>query len=709
MYMYYTPAAILDILGGMNPVFCKEKSDKYTAQTLNESISFDIETTSTYTPNGEKFAFMYAWALDINDKTILGRTWQEFTDIINVISNFFGLGFSEHSEKRVIIYIHNLAFEFQFFQKLFEWHTVFATDPRKPLYAVTVSGVEFRCSYRLSGYALDKIGEQVGIPKLKGDLDYTKVRHSGTTLKQNEINYIVHDVKIVSEYIRQKIKEENGIVYIPLTKTGYVRRLFRAHCLHSEYTAEYMELMQRCTLTLQEYNIAKLAFAGGFTHANYNHCGKVQKNVESMDICSSYPTSLIAEKYPCGKGRLYNFNNFEHFESEMYSTENAYILEIRIENVKPKTCADSYISYSKCIDIKNPVKNNGRIYSADMILLAITNIDYQIMKMCYTFDVVSFANCYRYPLDYLPKPFIITLLELYKDKTELKDIEGKEKEYLSSKENINAAYGMCVMNIVRDIIEYSGKWLVNGAKQEEMKQLKEEEKQEQLEKENKKRGRFLFYLWGIFCTSYSRRRLWAAITECGYDYVYSDTDSVKILNADSHRKFFENENNIIMRKINDCLKYYNIPQSMSCPKTKDGINKPLGIWEFDGHYYKFKTLGAKRYFLLYSNDKRNKKKRKKFLLTNAGLSKKDALKYIISQPKPFDFFKIGMYIPENSTGKLTHTYIDNPIKCAITDYQNNTKMILSLSGIHLSKQDYKISIARDFANLLKGKHDYFAK
>lgn len=699
----------MDILNLIKPIFCKDKKDKYTKETLNIPVSFDIETTSTYTNSGEKFAFMYAWALDIDDNTIIGRTWEDFINICNTISNFFGLHFSEHSEKTVRIYIHNLSFEFQFFQKYFKWKKVFATDPRKPIYAIAENGIEFFCSYRLTGYALDKIGEQCGIEKLKG-LDYALIRHSGTPLKPNEIQYMIHDVKIVSECIRRKIKEENGILYIPMTKTGYVRRLFRAHCLHSSFTSEYIEIMNRCKMTLAEYNLAHDAFAGGYTHANYTHCGKVKKNVESFDICSSYPTSLIAEKYPMGTGKLYTFHSTEHLRKEMYNKDCVYILQIEIENVKPKTSADSYISYSKIYKGEKVVKNNGRIFSADKIIMPITNIDFQIIELCYTFDIVAYANAYRYTVDYLPYPFIKTLLDLYKDKTELKDIDGKEKEYLSAKENINSAYGMCVMNIVRDIIDYNNLWCVNGEPQENYKHLSEEEKQEQLKKENKKHGRFLFYLWGIFCTSYSRLRLWRAIEHCGIDYIYSDTDSVKILNASKHRKFFDNENKIIMDKINAALKFYNIPLEMSSPKTKDGVKKPLGIWEFDGHYELFKTIGAKRYLLKYSNDERNKKnKRGKYLLTVAGLSKKVALEYILKQKNPFDFFRVHMYIPENYTGKLTHTYIDEIRRDIVTDYTGLTKPVISLSAVHLSKQDYSVSIAKDYADFLKGKHDVFVR
>lgn len=701
-YSYHTPHDIISILADMPQIFCRDNK----TQILNSAISFDIETTSTYTNDGDKFACMYAWALDINDKTIMGRTWDDFIIICNIIVKHFRL----NTDRRIIIWIHNLAYEFQFFNKYFNWHRVFATDPRKPIYAITDSGIEFRCSLRLSGYALSKIGDQIGIPKLLGDLDYTKIRHSNTPLTNDEIQYIIHDVKIVSAYIRQKIADENGIINIPLTKTGYVRRLFRARCLHSRYAPDYMDIIKRLKLDLDEYRLARCAFAGGFTHANHFYSGKLMHNVTSFDIASSYPTVLVAEKYPMGRGKNYKFRNRKHFYMEMNSEENLYILQIELYNVKSKIPYENYISYSKCIEIDGAVKNNGRVYKADRILLAITNIDFQIIKKCYDFDKIKIGTCYRYSADYLPEPFIKTLFDLYKNKTELKGVHGYEKEYMRSKEDINSAYGMCVMNIVRDVIEFNDNWTVNGEPTQNYKHLTDAEIEKQLQDDNNKRGRFLSYLWGVFCTAYARRRLWDAIIACGNDYVYSDTDSVKILNETRHRMFFAAENDKIKQKISYVLSLYNIPINAASPITKKGVPKPLGVWEFDGHYSDFKTLGAKRYLLKYSDDTRNDNDDKlQYKLTVAGLSKKDALNYILQQNQPFDFFAVNMYIPPHATGKMTHTYIDDTMCMDVTDYLGNTMRVISKSAIHLSKQDYKCSIAWDYKQFLQGKRDYFIK
>ena len=688
----YSPFAIHTILqqNAQKSIFVKR--DKNSPEYLNEPISFDIETTNTYNYKNEKIAFMYIWMLDIYDCTIIGREWAEFIEVINIISNHFQL---IGKTKRCIIYIHNLAFEFQFFRKYFEWYKVFATDNRKPLYAITETGIEFRCSLRLSGYRLEKVGENLKnqIPKMVGDLDYTKIRNKKTRLTSEELKYCINDVKIVSEYIREKIADENGIENIPLTKTGYVRRMCKHRTLHGKNYKNYIDLIKELTLTLEEYQTAKRAFMGGFTHANFWYTGKTLDSVTSYDFTSSYPTVMIAEKFPMSKGR--KIDNLSRKTFYEYLKEYACIFDIELLNVRPKCLYENYISESKCISCENAIINNGRIYSADRIVVSITNVDFEIIQKCYKFDLGKYDNFYIYELDYLPTEFIKCILDLYRIKTTLKGVTGKEEEYLQGKENLNSTYGMCVTSIIRELIEYDTEW-------KETAKLDDMEISNQLEKENTKKGRFLFYLWGVFVTAYARKNLWSGILECKQDYVYSDTDSVKILNAENHKKYFDKYNTEIISKLKKALKYHGINESEIEPKTKDGIRKPLGVWDFDGFYNKFKTLGAKRY-MTYSE-------KHGYKMTVAGLSKQKALEYILSKSEnPFEFFRHSMYIPPSETGKLTHSYIDNYFAETITDYQGNSCVMSEKSYIHLESAEYRLTLAQVYRDFLDRKREFSHK
>ena len=195
---------------------------------FNVPASFDIETSSVQS-SGLKMSLTYEWSFGINGIVTVGRTWEEYEELIRNVENLFGTS----ENVRLIVYVHNLSYEFQFMRKIFEWDKVFSLDVRKPVYAITKTGIEYRCSYKLSGYNLETVGKNLQkykVEKMSGDLDYSKVRHSKTPLTEKEWQYCVHDVLVVMAYIQEKIESDGDITKIPLTKTGYVRNYCRNNC-----------------------------------------------------------------------------------------------------------------------------------------------------------------------------------------------------------------------------------------------------------------------------------------------------------------------------------------------------------------------------------------------------------------------------------------------------------------------------------------------
>ena len=186
----------------------------------NVPCAFDIETTSTYIGD-EKRAFMYIWMLGIDGKCIIGRTWKEFEHAIEYISKYLELSESA----LLLVYVHNLQYEMQFIKDMFKWDRILALDTRKPIMCRSTKGVEFRCSYRLTGLSLEKVSQNLQtyrVSKMVGDLDYALVRHSKTPLSKKELGYCVNDVLVVMALIQECIDKEGSIANIPYTKTGYV-------------------------------------------------------------------------------------------------------------------------------------------------------------------------------------------------------------------------------------------------------------------------------------------------------------------------------------------------------------------------------------------------------------------------------------------------------------------------------------------------------
>lgn len=659
----------------------------------NLSMSFDIETSSFYEDKngiiytneqykklnrntGRKKAIMYIWQFAICDNVIYGRTWNDFLYFIRKLHSYLDL-----DNNYIIVYVHNLSYEFQFMCKWFKWFNVFADSERKPIKAETENHIIFKCSYRLSGYSLAVVADNLQthkIKKLVGELDYNLIRNSKTPLNQNELEYCFNDVLIVTAYIQEQIDEWGNITKIPLTQTGKVRRLVRARCFQNK---KYKFLIEKLTIEKLEYLMLKNAFAGGFTHCNAMYTENKCTNVTSYDFTSSYPTVLIAEKYPMSKGMKVDCKSIEQLENliKNYSV----LVDLKFNKIESSFLWENIISVSKCRNLKNVLSNNGRVVKADCLTVTITDIDYLNIKDFYKWESVEIGAVYIYKRDYLPKEIIETILELYRAKTELKGVDGKEVEYLHSKELLNSIYGMCVTSIVHDNFTFNNsEWVTT-----------ESNIDSELEIYNKDKNRFLFYQWGVWCTAYARNNLYTGIKECKSDYIYSDTDSIKILNAERHKEYFERYNKWILKKLETALNYHGLPLDSMKPKTIKGIEKPLGVWDFDGFYKEFKTLGAKRYIVNHDDN---------ILITVCGLSKKSGKEYIAKQTNPFDFFNSGMYVDSEHTGKMTHTYIDCEIEGVITDYLGNDAYYNEKSFIHLEKTDYLLSLTKMYIDYYRG-------
>lgn len=673
-------------------VFYNEKPKRTNKHVAYYQIpcAFDIETTSFY-EGDEKRAIMYVWMLSLGGYVIVGRQWQDFIYCINRLADYCGTRY----DVRVCVYVHNLAYEFQFMRKRFDWKKVFALDKRKPVYCLTTSGIEFRCSYLLSGYNLERLGnglQKYKVSKLVGNLDYSKMRNALTPLSDDEWMYCINDVLVVTAYIQERIEQDGSINDIPITKTGYVRRYCKRECIGTSKhrNMKYRNRIHHMNIEPREYQMLKRAFQGGFTHANAYYSGKLLHDVASFDFTSSYPTVMIADKFPMMRGEWVTIEDDESFKFNI--DRYCCMFDVEFTGLYASVLFENYISMSRCWSVVNPVVNNGRIVSADVVHTTLTESDFLIIQKLYTWDSMTIGDFRRYRRDYLPTEFVKAVLSLYRDKTTLKGVRGSEVEYMLKKEMLNSCYGMTVTDICRDDITYNAdEW---GEDTPDLEKA--------LDKYNDARSRFLFYPWGVWVTAYARRNLFTGIINCGNDYVYSDTDSIKILNSDSHMDYIERYNRYITESLEAAMNHHGLDVAEIRPKTIDGKEKPLGVWDYEGTYNDFKTLGAKRY-LTFDGE---------YHLTVAGLSKRDGLKWLCFNDSNTDSimeqFSQNMHIPAGHTGKMLHTYIDEEHTGTLTDYLGNTAKWQELSAVHLENIDYSLSIGATYADYLLGIEERMA-
>lgn len=418
--------------------------------------------------------------------------------------------------------------------------------------------------------------------------------------------------------------------------------------------------------------------------------------VKSFDFTSSYPAVAIYQQFPMSKGEVVEITSNEDLNKNL--SMYCCMFDIEVEGLEEKIFWEHSLSISKCWDVKGEQTDNGRIVRADHLCTTMNELDFQTFREFYKFKSIKFFNFTRYRKSYLPTPLVKTILELYQDKTKLKGIIEELAKYTQSKGKLNATYGMCVTDPIRDTIIYQDDWDCIGANLSE-----------QLDEYNHKRGRFLFYPWGVWISAYARRNLFTAIKELGTDYIYSDTDSVKFLNYEKHKDYFIQFNKWVESMLKRAMKFHGLDESLCFPEV-NGEVKTVGIWDDEGEYIRFKTLGAKRY-LGY--------KKGRLIITVAGLNKEKGAEYLLrtfsGQPESvideymkdekmelnlsdkelddiFEAFTDNLIVPANYSGRLIHFYQDDEVAGEVTDYLGNTIPFDELSGVYLEESEYSLNM-----------------
>lgn len=695
-----------------NKIILEKKKSKI--RYYNVPMSFDTETTSFYvtTTNDKgkvekvKRACMYIWAMCIDGVSFYGRTWDEFRQCIFSIKKILGL----NQYLRCIFYVHNLAFDFQFMIGQVPITKVFARKKRHPIKALVADSIEFKCSYILSGLSLANVAKNLKTPirKMVGDLDYSKIRHNQTPLDEKEMKYLDYDVRIVYLFIKEEIEKNNkDISQIPLTKTGYVRKYCRDYIKAHTNWVSYRQMITREGATNPDlFILLNKAFAGGYTHANFIYIDQVLNNVDCVDFASSYPAVMVCEKYPRGK----------FFEMKIESKKDflqmvdryACVFEIKLANIKSKTVHHIW-SKNKCVSYSGDiVVDNGRIDSAKEICTYMTDIDFKIFSLYYEFDIVQVGQFFWAKYDYLPKPLIECVLKYYGDKTLLKGVDDMIAEYFVAKGMVNGIYGMMVTNPLNDDIIF----------EDEMWEKNTPDMETSLRNTYVNNpNTFLSYQWGVWITAHARYNLLTQLYEIGEDAVYCDTDSIKMIHYNKHLETIENYNNEVIEKMKKVCEYYDLDFGLTQPE-KDGKKYPLGIWNFDGHYEQFKTLGAKRYcYSTFENGVWD------FHITASGIPnvtveeyedengeiKKRKMKHCptayIANHGDFYFFTDDMEIPASDSRRLVHTYGDEEYSCLLRDYLGNISTVSEKHYVHLEKSKYKMGLSEEFASYLYEEED----
>lgn len=620
--------------------------------------AYDIETSRLV---DIEQSIMYVWMFHIHHNcTIVGRTWQEFHDFLKQIV-------SELDGETLCIFVHNLSYEFQFLQAVYKFSNeeVFAVASRKVLKCTMFDcKIEFRCSYLHSNMSLAEYTRKMDVEhkKLDGEeFDYNKLRYPWTELSARELEYCCNDVIGLCEAIEIEMNADGDNLYsFPLTSTGYVRRDAKRAMRNVNHNFVKNQLPD-----IDIYTLCREAFRGGDTHANRYYAGRTLKNVRSADRSSSYPDVVCNCEFPVSE--FFHAGKIPLDEVMRYITvrHKAVIMRVAMTNVRlaDEFFGAPYLSRDKCRRIENGAFDNGRILSADYLETTITDVDLRIIVDQYAFDDLAPFDVAYARYGKLPDALIQATIAYYKAKTELKNVPGQEIYYMKSKNKLNSIYGMMAQDPVKqDVLFDNCEWNTGNEPVAEL-----------LEKNNAKA--FLCYQWGVWVTAWARYRLQEGIKLAGDNFVYCDTDSVKYLGEIDWSAYNA-------ERVKDSIK------SGAYASDPKGEVHHMGVYEDDGFYPEFKTLGAKKY--AYTKESGGKT-----YVTIAGVTKRKGGAEL-DKHGGLEAFKPGFIFVE--AGGTESVYNDRPENGVI--YREG-KPILITPNVVIKDSTYTLGITAEYESLLK--------
>lgn len=619
--------------------------------------AFDIESTNDM---HLQQAYMYIWQCQIEEYTIIGREWSEWLTFCERVTEQL------EQDEYIMMYVHNLSYEFSFLKGVYGFtpEEVFCIQPRKVLKCEMMDHIEYRCSYLLTNMNLATFTKKMGVKeKLSGeDYDYSKIRYPWTELSDQEMEYCITDVESLVKALKVYFAIENDSYYtIPLTSTGYVRRDCKEAMRHFN-RGELRNMLPDYDI----YVLLKQAFRGGNTHANRYYAEEILENVSSYDRVSSYPDVMINELFPMSAWIREDDINIERACRKIFKQKRACLMRVAFKNIRMRDPLDGcpYIPKHKCRNLSQHYNDNGRILWADYLEISLTDIDFRIILDQYIFDAAAIHDFYHCRYGKLPKALRDVIGKYYQDKTELKGIKEQELFYMLSKAKLNSIYGMSVQDICKRNILYEN---------DQFKFDQELSDQELYDKTIQKA--FICYAWGVWTTARAREQLQIAINMTGDNFVYCDTDSVK----------FIDDGSVDFIKYNKSRKQDSIKNG-GVATDRTGKEYYLGLYDYEGTYKRFITMGAKKY--AYEDNAGQ------LHITVAGCGKSKGAKELSSRGG-LEAFKEGFTFYEAGGTESVYNDIRDPFKVNIDGHS-----LLITSNVLIKESTYTLGVTGEYKRIL---------
>lgn len=509
-------------------------------QTVRQRVNGEMKDVKKLDREKSR-AFVCAWALIPVELSpdpahiVRGRTIRSFLAACEDLNRAVNAG--KKRKAKINIYTHNLKFDGDFilYEILKNGTAELINEVRENvLYNFKIrfpSGVEvtFYDSMKIFPMKAADVGKLYGIQKLNGDWDYNKYRDETTEISPEEWGYIDHDVMIISRALadyRARGYHENtqaAIAYNERLKQTFPRfnKLLAKRIKKGDF-----EAFRQCF----PYDIMPLPFAlhkhlllgyfGGISWVNPKFACKDIDEAHSYDVHSMYPAQMHDAPLPVGQPIIIS-NPSPEEAARILNSYDCVIADIEDLSITLKSPRHFPFLMFQTND-KTSVRMQGKIISCRNEYAVLSNYDYRIMYNEYNVHSCKITKLYMFRSK---RGMYAKFIDYWMDKkTEsdriLKDPaasdEAKQNAKIQraiSKVMMNSSYGKDGTKLLRQcnqtVYDKANDVLENMPKAD----VAQPE----------------YYLpSAIFICACARWQLYSAVVLVRDDFLYSDTDSVKV-------------------------------------------------------------------------------------------------------------------------------------------------------------------------------------
>ena len=673
--------------------------------------AFDLETTAI-TPDqfGQKtlesddidheFALMYIWQFGVEDLIVYGRTWDELRECLQDIRAALHLS----SEFKLIVYDQKMKYDFHFFKSELEISAkdFLAKDLHDVVKCTVQDCFEFRDSKIYTERDLDTMGEEIGIPKIKG-YDYSLCRHALTPLSDFELSYCCRDVEILLRYFAKERAKYNGSVkHIPLTGTRIPKeRIYHYYREMGSIRSTRASQLRDTPEDLIMLGKLQKALFGAFNYSDIVYDNKIKENVTHADMSTMYGSLMLLERFPLRKFKPLPLpEDHEELLTAPVYKGMAMLMTIRVRGIKNKYPNMYVFPVSKEWDYhaRSCKVYKDKLMSCDKVIMTITDIDYKLLRQFYEYKSIDVLELYGSAYAPLPNYIVKTIVDFYMDKKEasefVKKIEqereltpAEQSAYDRIKTMVARIYGIFVQKplLPRYTIKPGG--IVEVVKDNDGNVQYDFVKHEYDP---------VLYQWGVWVTAHGRASILKSVAAIALEQrggravnnnnvLYCDTDGLYALGDINH--IIAQHNAEVQQK----LRYFCDMNRLYGYKFED----LQGIGEFKVKHFKaFKSIGLKKYAYITE--------RGDFVTKISGLSLDNTFfdKFPTAEEK-LEALQPEMQIGADEARNRVAAYYNDPITATVIDYCGQPLEITSRSYIVLGVQKYD-SRARSLREAMTG-------